>query len=64
MLTNMEVARAKKGPKRYKLADGGGLYLEVTPSGAKHWRYRLRLDDKEMVYSVCQTSASASVGGR
>jgi hypothetical protein len=26
--------------KAYKLADGGGLYLEVMPTGTKLWRTR------------------------
>lgn len=52
MLTNTEAAKAKKGTKTYKLTDGAGLYLEVTPSGGKHWRYRYRLDGKESIYSI------------
>jgi integrase len=52
MLTNTEVAKAKKDAKPYKLADGGGLYLEVTPSGGKHWRYRYRLNGKETIYTI------------
>ena len=27
---------------RYELADGGGLFLVVQPSGAKSWAYRYR----------------------
>jgi integrase len=52
MLTNTEVARAKAAAKPYKLTDGGGLYLEVTPAGGKHWRYRFRLNGKETIYTV------------
>lgn len=39
----------KPKQKLYKLFDGGGLYLEVTPSGGKHWKlkyYHLRKEKK------------------
>ena len=52
MLTNTEVAQAKKGTTTYKITDGAGLYLEVTPSGGKLWRYRFRLHGKESLFSL------------
>lgn len=52
MLTDTAIRNTKPGPKAVKLTDGGGLYLEVTPSGGKHWRYRFRLDGKESIYTV------------
>ena len=52
MLTNTQIARAKKDAKSYKLTDGAGLYLEVTPSGSKLWRYRFRLDGTESLFSL------------
>ncbi len=52
MLTNTQIARAKKDAKTYKLTDGVGLYLEVTPSGSKLWRYRFRLHGKESLFSL------------
>lgn len=33
--------------KPYKLADGGGLYLEVMPTGGKLWRWKYRYAGKE-----------------
>jgi hypothetical protein len=30
------------------LADGGGLYLEVTATGSKLWRWKCRHAGKEM----------------
>ena len=33
--------------KPYKLADGGGLYLEVAPAGGKWWRLKYRFGGKE-----------------
>lgn len=38
--------------KPYKLADGGGLHLEVRPTGSKLWRYRFRLHGKENVFAL------------
>jgi len=32
---------------RQRYADSGGLYLEVQPSGAKHWRWKYRFGGKE-----------------
>ncbi len=52
MLTTTEVTKVKKAAKPDKLSDGGGLYLEVTPAGGKHWRYRFRLEGKECTYTL------------
>lgn len=48
-LTARQVETAKPKDKAYKLADGMGLYLEVTPRGSKYWRmkYRRPSDKKE-----------------
>ena len=41
-LTDIQLRNAKPTDKPYKLADGGGLYVEVMPSGAKYWRMKVR----------------------
>ncbi|MDY7579446.1 integrase arm-type DNA-binding domain-containing protein [Herbaspirillum sp. RTI4] len=41
-LTDIQVKNAKPKDKPYKLADGGGLYLEVIPTGGKLWRMKFR----------------------
>ena len=41
-LTDIQLRNAKPAEKPFKLADGGGLYIEVMPSGAKHWRMKVR----------------------
>ena len=46
-LTETAVRQAKPKEKGWKLADGGGLYLEVTPSGARYWRLKYRYAGKE-----------------
>ncbi|WP_296943316.1 integrase arm-type DNA-binding domain-containing protein [uncultured Massilia sp.] len=43
-LTDLQPRNAKPKDKPYKLADGGGLYLLVTPDGAKYWRLDYRFD--------------------
>lgn len=52
MLTDFHIRKAKSKEKSYKLTDGHGLYLEVTPPGGKHWRYRYRLGGKENTYVI------------
>jgi len=46
-LTDITIRNAKPGPKDYKLADSGGLYVLVTPAGGKLWRLKFRVDGKE-----------------
>jgi integrase len=51
-LTDAKIRTTKPGPKPMKLADGGGLYLEVRPTGAKLWRFRYRIAGKENVFAI------------
>lgn len=53
-LTNAAVQNAKPRDKAYKLADGGGMFLLVTPNGAKWWRlkYRRPVTRKENLLSL------------
>jgi len=46
-LTDIKVQKAKSKDKSFSLFDGGGLYLLVTPSGGKLWRFKYRYDHKE-----------------
>lgn len=41
-LTDIKIRNAKPKNKPYKLADGGGLYLEVMPIGSKLWRMKFK----------------------
>ena len=43
MLTEVQIKQAKPAAKLYRLYDQGGRYLEVTPAGAKYWRYKFRI---------------------
>src|SRR5262249_39245219 len=51
-LSDTRIRNAKPSDKPYKLTDGGGLYLEVRPTGAKLWRYRYRIAGKENVFAI------------
>jgi len=53
-LTDAKIRNTKPREKPIKLTDGGGLYLEVRPTGAKLWRYRYRIGGKENVFAVGQ----------
>ena len=46
-LTDTAIKNAKPRTKAYKLSDGGGLYLEVSPAGGKLWRLKYRIHGKE-----------------
>ncbi len=51
-LTDKEIKAAVPKEKEYKLFDGGGLYLSVTPKGQKWWRLKYRIDGKEKRISL------------
>jgi integrase len=46
-LTDLQIRSAKPNEKAFKLFDGGGLYIEVMPTGSKLWRMKYRTDGKE-----------------
>jgi integrase len=45
-LTDIKCKSAKPSVKPLKMADGGGMYLEIMPNGSKYWRlkYRIKVD--------------------
>jgi len=46
-LTDIQIRKEKPKDKPYKLADGGGLYIEIATSGGKLWRLKYRYAGKE-----------------
>lgn len=46
-LTDLAARTAAARPKPYRLFDRGGLYLEVTPTSAKYWRWKFYYAGKE-----------------
>lgn len=51
-LTDIVVRKAKPRDRAYKIADSGGLYLLVTPSGGKLWRVKYRSQGIERKLSL------------
>jgi integrase len=51
-LTDLTIKSAKPREKSYKLSDSGGLYIEISPSGGKWWRYKYRFEGKELRLSL------------
>jgi len=46
-LSDLKVNKAKPDSKDYKLFDGGGLFLLITPTGGKLWHFKYRFNGKE-----------------
>ena len=51
-LTDTAIKKAKPGPSPAKLSDGKGMYLLVTESGSKLWRWKYRADGREKVMAL------------
>lgn len=51
-LTATAVKNAKPTDSQFKLTDGAGLYLLVTPKGAKYWRYDYRFAGKRKTLAL------------
>lgn len=52
MLTDLKIRNLKPRQKAYKVFDGGGLYMEITPAGGKLWRYKYRYQDKHKTLAL------------
>jgi len=51
-LTDTAITNAKPRDKKYKLYDGGGLFLLIMPIGSKLWRVKYRFNGKEKEYAI------------
>ena len=51
-LNDRQIKNARPADKAYKLNDGRGLYLQVTPAGGKLWRLKYRISGKEKLLSI------------
>lgn len=51
-LTDTAIRKAMPGPKTRKLADGKGLYLELSPAGGRWWRLKYRIAGVEKRISL------------
>src|SRR5262245_60162433 len=50
-LTDIQIKKAKTKEKPYRLSDGGGLYLWLTPAGGQLWRWGYVYKGKEKLMS-------------
>lgn len=51
-ITHVAIVNAKPREKPYRLFDGRGLYLEVSPSGGRWWRFKYRINGREKRVSL------------
>ncbi len=51
-LTATAIRNAKPASRPVRMFDGGGLYLEVSPSGGKLWRLKYRFGGKEKLLAL------------
>jgi hypothetical protein len=50
-LSENKISTAKLSEKEYRLFDGGGLFLLVSPCDGKRWRFKYRFKGKEKMLS-------------
>jgi integrase len=63
-LSDVQVRNAKPQAHEYKLADGYGLFLLVTPTGGKLWRLDYRIGDKRKTIALGQYPAVSLADAR
>ena len=63
-LTQKQIESAAPKTTPYKLTDGGGLCLFVSPSGGKLWRWRYRFGGKEKLMSFGEFPQLSLKGAR
>jgi len=51
-LTDVAVRAARPGDNPQRMFDGGGLYLEVAPSGSKYWRWKYCYAERALAAAV------------
>ena len=50
-LNDRQISNLKPNEKPFKISDGGGLYLQVTPKGVKLWRMAYRFNGAQKLLS-------------
>lgn len=63
-LKDLEIKYAARRQREYKLFDGEGLFVLVTPKGSKLWRFKYRLAGKEKVLSLGKYPAVSAAVAR
>ena len=52
MLTDTAIRNLKPKEAAYKVSDGGGMYLLVSPEGGRWWRFKYRFEGREKCLSL------------
>jgi integrase len=52
LLTDAHIRNARPTAKTFKLSDGGGMYLLVTPANARYWRMDYRFAGKRRTLAI------------
>ena len=47
LLSNIAIKNAKPKDKKYKMTDGDGMFLLISPSGSKSWRLKYYFNTKQ-----------------
>ena len=63
-LKDLEIKYAARRSRDYKLFDGEGLYVLVTPRGSKLWRFKYFFDGKEKTLSLGKYPALPAAAAR
>lgn len=63
-LSDTSIRAAKPKDKPYKMADAGGLFLLVNPTGSKLWRLKYRIDGREKLLAIGAYPAVALAAAR
>lgn len=64
MLTDTKLRSLKPREAPYRVADSGGLCIEVRPTGSKLWRYRYRFVGKASMVSLGEYPATSLAEAR
>lgn len=51
-LSDVKIRAAKPQEKLYSISDGEGMFLEVSPTGGKWWRFKYRFNGKQKRLSL------------
>jgi hypothetical protein len=51
-LTDIQIKRIKPNAKPFKVSEGGGLFLWVTPSGGKIWRWTYKHEGRAKLMTL------------
>ena len=54
MLTDSRIRQLRPNDKVQKVSDGGGLYVQVAPTGTKSWRMGYRFEGKQKTLTIGQ----------